>query len=168
GWTVKLAKGEFNGRSALARFREAGPDRVLVGIRCAERTIPRHGARLRLAGEESGEVTSGTHSFFLGAGIGMASVTAGRAPVGTQLEIEARGALGSAEVVKLPFYRGSVRTPVAGTVVEVNERLAANPELVNNDPLGEGWLIKVQAEGGLPENLLDEAAYQKLAESGGH
>ena len=58
--------------------------------------------------------------------------------------------------------------PVAGTVVEVNERLAANPELVNNDPLGEGWLIKVQAEGGLPENLLDEAAYQKLAESGGH
>src|SRR5207248_8846660 len=58
--------------------------------------------------------------------------------------------------------------PVAGTVVEVNERLAANPELVNNDPLGEGWLIKVQAEGGLPENLLDQAAYQKLAESGGH
>src|SRR5207302_7553050 len=54
GWTVKLAKGEFNGRSALARFREAGPDRVLVGIRCAERTIPRHGARVRLAGEEIG------------------------------------------------------------------------------------------------------------------
>jgi glycine cleavage system H protein len=59
--------------------------------------------------------------------------------------------------------------PVAGTVVEVNERLAANPELVNSDPLGEGWLIKVAAEGGLPENLLDDAAYQKLAESGtGH
>jgi glycine cleavage system H protein len=58
--------------------------------------------------------------------------------------------------------------PLAGTVVEVNERLAANPELVNSDPLGEGWLIKVEAEGGLPENLLDEAAYQKLAESGGH
>ncbi len=59
--------------------------------------------------------------------------------------------------------------PVAGTVVEVNERLAANPELVNNDPLGDGWLIKVEAEGGLPQNLLDETAYQKLAESGtGH
>jgi glycine cleavage system H protein len=57
--------------------------------------------------------------------------------------------------------------PVAGTVVEVNERLAANPELVNSDPLGEGWLIKIQAEGDLPDNLLDEAAYQKLAESGG-
>jgi len=59
--------------------------------------------------------------------------------------------------------------PLAGTVVEVNERLAANPELVNTDPLGEGWLIKVEAEGGLPDSLLDEAAYQKLAESGtGH
>lgn len=57
--------------------------------------------------------------------------------------------------------------PVAGTVVEVNDRLAASPELVNKDPLGEGWLIKLQAEGGLPENLLDEAAYQRLAESGG-
>jgi len=59
--------------------------------------------------------------------------------------------------------------PLAGTVVEVNERLAANPELVNTDPLGEGWLIKVEAEGGLPDSLLDEAAYLKLAESGtGH
>jgi glycine cleavage system H protein len=59
-------------------------------------------------------------------------------------------------------------SPVAGTVLEVNERLTSNPELVNKDPLGEGWLIKVQAEGGLPDALLDQAAYQKLAESGGH
>jgi len=59
--------------------------------------------------------------------------------------------------------------PVAGTVVEVNERLAANPELVNSDPLGEGWLIKVEAGDQLPANLMDEAAYRKLAESGaGH
>ena len=53
--------------------------------------------------------------------------------------------------------------------VEVNERLAANPELVNSDPLGEGWLIKVEAGDQLPANLMDEAAYRKLAESGaGH
>ncbi len=58
--------------------------------------------------------------------------------------------------------------PVEGTVVEVNERLAQNPELVNSDPLGEGWLIKVEAPGGLPEGLLDEAAYMKLAATGGH
>ena len=114
GWTVKLDKGEFIGRAALAGFRAAGPDRVLVGIRCGERVIPRHGARVRLAGEEIGEVTSGTHSFFLGAGIGMASVAAGRAPVGAQVEIEGRGAGGLAEVVKLPFYRGSVKSAVTG------------------------------------------------------
>jgi len=114
GWTVKLDKGEFIGSQALARFRAAGPDRVLVGIRCGERTIPRHGARVTLAGEDIGEVTSGTHSFFLGAGIGMASVAAGRAPVGAQVEIEGRGGAGSGEVVKLPFYRGSVKTAVTG------------------------------------------------------
>ena len=114
GWTVKLDKGEFIGSQALARLRAAGPDRVLVGIRCEERTIPRHGARVRVAGEDIGEVTSGTHSFFLGAGIGMASLAAGRAQVGTEVEIEARGGTGSAEVVKLPFYRGSVKTAVTG------------------------------------------------------
>ncbi|HLQ60633.1 MAG TPA: glycine cleavage system protein GcvH, partial [Candidatus Acidoferrales bacterium] len=37
--------------------------------------------------------------------------------------------------------------PVAGTVVEVNERLAQNPELVNADPYGEGWMIRVEMEG---------------------
>ena len=58
--------------------------------------------------------------------------------------------------------------PVAGTVLEVNEQLASNPELVNKDPLGEGWLIKVQADGGLPDTLLDQAAYDRLADSGGH
>jgi len=57
------------------------------------------------------------------------------------------------------FLRGQVMKQTGGK---------ANPELVNSDPLGEGWLIKVEAEGGVPESLLDEAAYQKLAESGGH
>ncbi|TMC13372.1 MAG: glycine cleavage system protein GcvH, partial [Chloroflexi bacterium] len=37
--------------------------------------------------------------------------------------------------------------PVAGSVVEVNERLVQNPELVNKDPYGEGWLLKVEVEG---------------------
>ena len=58
--------------------------------------------------------------------------------------------------------------PLDGTIVEVNEQLAQSPELVNRDPLGEGWLIKVEAAGELPENLLDEAAYQRLTESGAH
>jgi len=110
GWTVKLDKGDFVGRQALAGVRERGPDRVLAGIRCGERTIPRHGAGVSRAGDRVGVVTSGTHSFFLGAGIGMASVTAGAAPVGARIEVESRGGAGDGEVVKLPFYRGSVKT----------------------------------------------------------
>jgi glycine cleavage system H protein len=80
-------------------------------------------------------------------------------------KLSAGEAFGVIESVKAA---SDLYAPVAGTVLEVNERLAANPELVNKDPLGEGWLIKVQAEGGLPAGLLDQAAYQKLAESGGH
>jgi glycine cleavage system H protein len=57
-------------------------------------------------------------------------------------------------------------SPVSGTVVEVNSRLSDSPELVNGDPLGEGWLLKVKAEGGLPGNLLDEAGYAKVTGAG--
>jgi aminomethyltransferase len=117
GWTVKLDKGEFIGRDALREVKAKGPDRVIVGLRCGERVIPRHGAVVSLEGDPIGQVTSGTHSFFLAAGIGMASVAAGRAPVGSRVEVEVRGpAGGAAEVVKLPFYRGSVKTAAAGGV----------------------------------------------------
>ncbi|MBV8301563.1 MAG: glycine cleavage system protein GcvH [Candidatus Dormibacteraeota bacterium] len=48
--------------------------------------------------------------------------------------------------------------PVSGTVSAVNDRLATNPELVNTDPYGDGWMLKLSgAEGG--ENLMDEARY---------
>ena len=54
-------------------------------------------------------------------------------------------------------------TPVGGEVIEVNERLEDNPNLVNEDPYGEGWLVKISGsvEG---EELLDAAAYQKFLE----
>jgi glycine cleavage system H protein len=56
--------------------------------------------------------------------------------------------------------------PVSGSVVEVNAGLADNPDLVNRDPYGEGWLIKVTPEGGVPDSLLDEAAYARVTEAG--
>ncbi len=56
--------------------------------------------------------------------------------------------------------------PVTGTVVAVNEKLATNPELVNRDPLGEGWLLQVEPEGELPAGLLDEAGYRAVIERG--
>jgi glycine cleavage system H protein len=54
-------------------------------------------------------------------------------------------------------------SPVAGEVVEVNERLADEPNLINDDPFGDGWLVKIvgSVEG---EDLLNAEAYQQLLE----
>jgi aminomethyltransferase len=114
GWTVKLDKGDFVGRDALARIREAGPTRKLAGLRGRDRLIPRHGAQVRRQDGPVGAVTGGTHSFWLGAGIGMAMVTPLAAQPGQVLEVETRGGFGEATVERLPFYRGSVRTPSPG------------------------------------------------------
>jgi glycine cleavage system H protein len=54
-------------------------------------------------------------------------------------------------------------SPIAGEVVEVNDRLADEPNLVNEDPFGDGWLVKVL--GSLDEGaMLDAAAYQQMVE----
>jgi glycine cleavage system H protein len=57
-------------------------------------------------------------------------------------------------------------SPVAGRVAEVNEKLSAKPELINSDPYGDGWIMKVELAGELPSDLLDEAEYKKAAEAG--
>ena len=56
-------------------------------------------------------------------------------------------------------------SPVAGRITAVNDKLAAHPELVNTDPYGDGWILKVELSGELPSDLLDEAAYKKVAEA---
>ena len=56
-------------------------------------------------------------------------------------------------------------SPVSGRITEVNDKLAAHPELINSDPYGDGWILKVELAGALPEGLLDEAAYKKVAEA---
>jgi len=58
--------------------------------------------------------------------------------------------------------------PVAGRITEVNDKLSAKPELVNSDPYGEGWILKLELSGDLPSDLLDEAAYKKSAEAAAH
>ncbi len=53
--------------------------------------------------------------------------------------------------------------PISGEVVAVNEALADHPELVNSDPYGAGWLIRIRPrDPGEVENLLDAAAYEAL------
>lgn len=58
-----------------------------------------------------------------------------------------------------------IYVPVAGTVVEVNPDLEANPELVNSDPYGAGWIAVVEpTDPGAVDGLLDAAAYRQLTE----
>ena len=56
-------------------------------------------------------------------------------------------------------------SPVAGRITAVNDKLAAHPELINSDPYGDGWILKVELAGELPAALMDEAAYKKVAEA---
>ncbi len=53
-------------------------------------------------------------------------------------------------------------SPVDGEVVEVNEAVKANPELLNSDPAGKGWFVKVKPTSAKPlDGLMNEADYQK-------
>jgi glycine cleavage system H protein len=56
--------------------------------------------------------------------------------------------------------------PVSGKVVAVNEELAGNPEVLNNDPYGKGWMVTV--EGGDASGLMDAAAYTNYCEERVH
>lgn len=54
--------------------------------------------------------------------------------------------------------------PVAGEVVEVNEALEDNPELVNSDPYGEGWIVKIKVDASDTADLMDSGSYQSMVE----
>ena len=54
--------------------------------------------------------------------------------------------------------------PVAGEVVEVNEALEDNPELVNSDPYGEGWTVKIKINASDAAALMDSASYKSMVE----
>jgi glycine cleavage system H protein len=74
--------------------------------------------------------------------------------------VEEGAVFGSVEAVKTV---SDLFMPLTGEVVEFNEALEDEPELVNSDPYGKGWMIKVAiADSSQIENLLDAEAYQKL------
>jgi glycine cleavage system H protein len=78
-------------------------------------------------------------------------------------EVAAGAAVGEVESTKSV---SDLYAPVAGTVTDVNAALQDNPELVNSGPYGEGWMLEVRlaagAGDGLPDGLLDAAAYREL------
>ncbi len=74
-------------------------------------------------------------------------------------EVEAAESFGTIEAVKTV---SELFSPLTGTVVEVNELLADSPDLVNTDPYGEGWMIKVKYTEIPEEDLLSAAEYREI------
>ncbi|MFL5597960.1 MAG: glycine cleavage system aminomethyltransferase GcvT [Gemmatimonadaceae bacterium] len=109
GWLVKMKKGDFVGRDALAKQKAEGVKRKLVGFTTTERAFPRHGYPVFANGKASGEVRSGTMSPTLGIPIGTAYVPPESAAEGSPLEIEIRGKRVPATVQKMPFYKTGSR-----------------------------------------------------------
>ena len=105
GRVVKLDKGEFVGRAALASVQQTGPRRKLVGLVMRDNAIARHGYPVRVDGADAGVVTSGTASPTLGEPIAMAYLPAESAAVGGEVEVVVRERPHRAEQVKLPFYK---------------------------------------------------------------
>jgi glycine cleavage system T protein (aminomethyltransferase) len=100
GWTCALDK-EFTGVEELRRVKERGPERKLVAFVMEEKAVPRQGMPI----QGGGEVTSGTHSPMLDAGIGLGYVPTASAEPGTELTIDVRGRPRRARVVNKPIYR---------------------------------------------------------------
>ena len=107
GWIVKMKKGDFTGRDALAKQKEAGITRRLVGFEVTGRGIARHGFPVSVDPDSGpvGVVTSGTQTPTVGKPIGLAYVPTGRATPGTPLAIDVRGRSVAARVVPTPFYK---------------------------------------------------------------
>jgi aminomethyltransferase len=105
GWICKLNKGDFNGREALAREKEAGVKRRLVGFEMIERGIARDEQEIVINDARVGRVTSGSPAPYLKKNIGMGYVPVEFANEGQQIQIDVRGRLVAAQIVKMPFYK---------------------------------------------------------------
>jgi aminomethyltransferase len=105
GWICKLNKGEFIGRDRLAKQKEEGIKRKLVGFEVTDRGIARDGQDVLIDGQRVGQVTSGSPAPFLKKNIGMAYVPVESAKEGSAIEIDVRGKLVGAQIVALPIYK---------------------------------------------------------------
>ena len=106
GFFVDLTKSNFIGRDVLLETKEKGPCEKLVPFRMKEKgPPPRPHYAVFENGERIGEVTSGTLSPSLNWGVGMAYVSAARAKIGAQIDIEIRGQKFPATIEKKPLYK---------------------------------------------------------------
>ncbi|HVG40144.1 MAG TPA: glycine cleavage system protein GcvH [Chitinophagaceae bacterium] len=74
--------------------------------------------------------------------------------------LEAGAVFGTVEAVKTV---SDLYLPLAGSILEINPKLNGTPELVNTDPYGDGWMVKMKLENPADvETLMDATAYQDL------
>jgi aminomethyltransferase len=104
-WVVKLEKGDFLGRDALAAQKAAGIPRRLVGFEVEGRGIARQGHGVLQEGKAVGAVTSGTFSPTFEKALGLAYVPPALGDLQAPLELDVRGKAVAAKVVPTPFYR---------------------------------------------------------------
>lgn len=104
GWAVRFDKGSFRGSEALAEERDRGVTRRLFGLVTEGRRPPREGSAILFDGAIVGEVTSGNFSPELGHGIALGFLPPDSS-VGDTFEIDVRGAMLEARVVKTPFVQ---------------------------------------------------------------
>ena len=104
GWTVAMEPREraFIGREALEPIARGGSPRQLVGLLLTDRGVLRSHQRVLIPGGGEGEITSGTFSPTLERSIAFARIPAG---AGAAVQVDVRGKLLNARVVKLPFVR---------------------------------------------------------------
>ena len=102
-FAVKLSKGEFIGKDAIAAKLPIA--RVRVGLEVTGRGIVREHQDIYIGGRLAGKTTSGTHCPFLGKAMAMAYLAPEDAAAGTEVEVEVRGRRIPCKVVELPFYK---------------------------------------------------------------
>jgi aminomethyltransferase len=103
-WTVKFAKGAFNGSDVMKEQKENGTKKTIVGFELGKGPAARHGYPIMKDGKAVGEVTSGTMSPTLKKNIGLGYVPPELSKIGTKLDIEIRGKNYPATVIETPFY----------------------------------------------------------------
>jgi aminomethyltransferase len=104
-FAVNLKDRHFPGSDVLAAVKRDGPRRVRIGLELASKRVPREHYRIFADGRAIGEVTSGTFSPTLQKPIAMGYVPPQYAGIGSELQIDIRGAKEPTRVVKLPFYK---------------------------------------------------------------
>jgi len=114
GFAVKLDKGEFVGKEVLAKVKQEGPARRIIGLKLTDRGVPRAGDRVFVNGDDAGYVTSGGFSPVLGVGIALALVSAEAASMIQQggpveLSVLQKERKLAAQPAKVPFVPSRVK-----------------------------------------------------------